>query len=405
MALPGRDPLAWVGSELDRLRREGLHRRLVPFERPDAGTAVGEGRRYVNLSSNDYLGVAADGALLERFLERTRAERDPLSSLGLGGGSSRLLAGHTPAIEALEAELAALAGREAALVFSSGYHANAGILPALAGPGDAIFSDALNHASLVDGCRLSGAEVHVYRHLDLGHLEELLRARRPASGRALVVTESLFSMDGDSPDLPALAALKERFGAALLVDEAHAVGLFGPGGAGLCRGTGVDGRVEVLVGTFGKALGSAGAFAACASPVKEYLVNRARTLLYTTAPPPAVVAWTRFVVGCLPALQPRRDRLLALAARFREALAARGLRTGGRSQIVPVVLGENTAAVSAAELLRGQGFLLFPIRPPTVPAGTARLRFSLTSALAWEELEEIPELLAGGKSTPPRGAS
>ncbi len=376
-------------AELARLRGLGRHRSLSVLSHRTGGAVERAGRRLLNLSSNDYLGLGADERLLQTFLRET--PKDFLDARGMSASSSRLLTGTGPACAALEEELAALYGGRECCVFSSGYHANLGILTAVGRKGDLFLSDRLNHASIIDGMRLSEAEFRRYRHCDCGHLEDLLRAAAGGTRRTFIVTESVFSMDGDLADLPALVRLKERYGATLIVDEAHAVGVFGELGRGLAEVAGVLDQVDILVGTFGKALASVGAFAVTSPPLKEYFVNTARPFIFTTALPPAVLSWSRLTLRRMQGMGRERTELADLGRRLRYELAARGCATGGDSHIVPVIVGEDEAAVRLANKLQETGYLVLPIRPPTVPPGTARVRLSLTAALRWEDLRALPD--------------
>lgn len=341
------------------------------------------------LCSNDYLGLASDRSLQTEFLRTLGPGTNWLAATG-----SRLLSGNHPGYLQLEDHLAQAYGREAALVFNSGYHANLGILPALLDDRDVIFSDRLNHASLLDGARLSGAKLIRYPHLDHVQLERLLTKHRSAFRHAVIVTESLFSMDGDRADLNHLAALKRAHDAWLLVDEAHALGVFGPRGLGLAEDQQALGSIDLLIGTFGKAFGSLGAFCVCDQIVREVLVNRMRPFIFTTALPPLIVAWSDFVLQRLGEWSERRTRLLTLAGKLRDGLQAAGLTTRGDSQIVPLVLGSNSAALAVAESLRGQGWQVLAVRPPAVPEGTARLRLAVTASLNAETLGSLPALAA-----------
>ncbi len=347
----------------------------------------------LNLSSNDYLGLAADQALHEQFFQNLSA-RNRLEDFALGSSSSRLLTGTTSQVHHLEEELARAYGRPSALVFNSGYHANVGLLSALLDRRDAIFSDRLNHASIIDGDQLSGAKLYRYRHLDLNHLEQLLSRHRANYRRALIVTESVFSMDGDVADLKGLTSLRDHYHAWLYVDEAHALGVMGERGLGLAEAQGLLDKIELIVGTFGKALASVGAFVVAEKVVTDYLVNTMRPFIYTTALPPLNLNWTRMVFGLLPTLSDRRRHLETLSGNLRAALAKEGLSTLGQSHIVPVIIGPNEQTVAVAQACRENQFLLFPIRPPTVPAGQARLRISLTAGLNWQDLQELPALIA-----------
>jgi len=372
-----------VARELARLDREALRRRTTAW--PAAGGAVPlpDGRTLLNLSSNDYLALARDPAVVHRAGEA-------LARWGAGACASRLMSGTLELHEELEARLAALCGAEAALVFSSGFGMNVGLLPALAGRDDVLFLDRLVHASLVDGARLSGATLVRFPHGDAGALARLVE-RTPCRGRRVVVCESVYSMDGDVAPLAELAAVARGADAALVVDEAHAVGVFG-GGGGLCRGAGV--QADVVLGTLGKALGSVGGFVACDAALREYLLNRVRSFVFATAlPPPSLGA----ALGALDRLRDEPglgEALLARARAFHAMLAARGLRLAApASQILPVHVGGNAEAVALAARLREEGLLVTAVRPPTVPAGTARLRLSVTLAHEPAALEAAADLV------------
>ena len=370
---------------LRRLDEAGQRRRLTTVPRG------ADPELPLNLCSNDYLGLGSDVALHKAFF--ADAGEPDLDKHGMTASASRLLTGNHPAYAALEQDLSDLYGGKAATVFSSGYHANVGICASLAGKGDVFLADKLCHASLIDGMRLSGATLRRYRHLDYEHLESLLKEREGKAGRVFLVSESVFSMDGDIADIERLVSLKKRYGAMLLVDEAHAVGVFGEHGLGVCERDGQVAGVDVLVGTFGKALASFGAFAVTDLVVHEYLVNHARPLIFTTALPPAVVNWTRTVLERAVTMGLERRALLALANRLRQGLRTAGIETRGASQIVPVIVGENGAACELAHSLCEEGLLVLPIRPPTVPPGTARLRLSLTAGMTWESIGRVVEVI------------
>ena len=315
-----------------------------------------QGREVAQFCSNDYLGLAGHPALREAAIRAT-------SELGVGAGASRLVSGTTPLHVKLEDRLARFCGAPAALLFSTGYHANVGAISALAGAGDVVFSDALNHASIIDGCRLSRARVYVYPHSDPDALEGLLRTHR-GRGRALIVTDALFSMDGDPAPVRALRSLADRFEAALYVDEAHGLGVLGPRGRGLCAAQ--DVRPDVLMGTLGKAFGVFGAFVAGSADLRTFLVNRARSFVYSTAPPVPVLAAALAAVDLVEAADDRRA-----------ALALHAGTLGSSSHVYPVILGSAQRTMAASTTLLERGFFVQGIRPPTVPEGTSRLRVSL----------------------------
>ncbi len=376
---------------LDELKAQDRLRRLPDL--PQQGRyIVSDGLKLLNLSSNDYLGLAHDEALRHEFLASDACRALPWSS-----SSSRLLTGGFPVYQELEALLAARYQREAALLFNSGYHANVGILPALADKKTLILADKLVHASLIDGIRLSGADYLRYRHNDYAQLEHLLEQRAADYRCVIIVTESLFSMDGDTADLPHLVRLKKRYDHVLLyVDEAHAVGAYGETGLGLAEMQGCVADIDILTGTFGKALASVGAFAVCSGLIKDYLTNHMRTLIFSTALPPINMAWTHFILQQLPEMTAHRNRLAALSQRLREAVAAHypsPMLAAAHSHIIPCVLGSNEAAVKQARTWQQQGYYCLPIRPPTVPQGSARVRLSLTADISDDELNGFIQTL------------
>lgn len=374
-------------QELDALRARGNLRCLPWLVHDGRYVITPDGRRMLNLSSNDYLGLASDIHLRREFLENLTPETFLPSS-----SSSRLLTGNFRVYDELENELAYLFGTEAALVFNCGYHANAGILPAVADGRTLILADKLVHASLIDGIRLSAtARCIRYRHNDLAQLERLVDEHGNQYHRLIIVTESVFSMDGDRTDLRRLVAMKHRHDNVLLyVDEAHAFGVFGPTGLGCAEEEGCTTDIDFLVGTFGKACASAGAYVVCNQTVRDYLVNRMRPFIFTTALPPVSVAWTLFVVRRLASMNDRRHHVRQLSERLRTRLSLQGYSTPSISQIVPMIVGSSADTVLRAEALQSHGFYTLPVRPPTVPEGTSRIRFSLTAALTEEEINAIP---------------
>jgi 8-amino-7-oxononanoate synthase len=359
-------------DDLADLERQGWLRRLREIEVVDARTVRVEGTAAVSLASNDYLGLSCHPAVVE-------ASR----AIGMAGsGSSRAVAGNLEAHRRLEDDLAKWAGVEAALLFNSGYHANVGILPALAGPGDVIYSDALNHASIIDGCRLSRAHIAVYSHCDCTELIKIIEQSAKWARRRFIVTESMFSMDGDVAPLAELEAIAERFDAALVVDEAHAFGARGDGGRGAASAAGV--ACDLRVGTLGKAFGSFGAFALASRPVVRLLLSSARSFVFTTALPPSVVASARAALAVVagPEGDRLRERLAANAAALCAGLAELGWIDTARapSHIVPLVIGDERSAMRCADALLAGGYFAPGIRPPTVPRGTSRLRLAVTAA-------------------------
>jgi 8-amino-7-oxononanoate synthase len=342
----------------------------------------------INLYSNDYLGLAEHPALKDAVQAAVR------DAARVGGTGSRLLSGHAAVWDELEEEMASFTGTEAALYFVSGYAANLGLLSSIAGKDDLIFSDALNHASIVDGIRLSNARKVIYPHADLDALESALRTYQNERCQKFLVTETVFSMEGDVAPLAALLALADRYGAGLIVDEAHATAVHGPSGRGIAAQTGVVPGLVAAVHTCGKALGSAGAFVCGSSVLKDHLINHARTFIFSTAMPPYMAAQVRAALRLSLQMDERRGILRSRAHRLATALRAGGWDTAGSTtQIIPVVIGDNHAALSAAEFLQQQGFAARAIRPPTVAEGRARLRFSLTCAIDARDLERLGEAL------------
>ena len=383
-------------EELARLAQSGRLRQLRPLGGRRGCHIQCQGRELLNLTSNDYLGLAGDPSLLHRFYEGM-APDTLLSGYGLGATSSRLLAGDTPLAHQLEQDLALAydpSANSAALLFNSGYHANIGILPALLGKNDLILSDKLNHASIHDGLQLCRAAHKRFAHRDYEQLEHLLLTHRHRYERVVIVSESVFSMDGDVADLGRLVQLKKEFNALLYVDEAHAVGLYGERGLGKAEEQGVVADIDLLMGTFGKAFASIGAFVICSRDIHDYLVNHSRSLIFTTAAPPVVLNWNRFVFAHQQGMGEERRHLAALACQLRQALQQQGLATGGDTNIIPLIIGGDQETVELAAKLQDQGFLIFPVRPPAVPEGTARFRLSLTADMTWPDLQGLPDLLA-----------
>jgi len=376
---------SWIAEELEALKTGHLDRHLRVY--PEAGGKIRmDGREFLNFSSNDYLALA-------RHPQVIASAEKALREFGAGSTASRLVTGTLPLHEELERRLASYKGYKAALVFGSGYLANAGTIPALAGRDDTVFADKLAHASIIDSIILSRARLVRFRHNDVQHLDELLQ-KNSTSGRRLVVTESVFSMDGDLAPLADIAAVATRHEALLMIDEAHATGVFGPSGSGLIRQHRLESDVNVSMGTLSKAMGGYGGFVACSPPMRELLVNRARAIIYTTALPPPVVG---AALGAMDVLEHNPDlgpELLRRAGDFRNALRAAGFDTmDSQSQIIPVRVGYNAKALALAQRLRENGILAVAIRPPTVPQGTARLRLSVTLAHTDGDLQRASEVI------------
>ena len=377
--------MEWVDEFLEGRRREGLLRELRPALRHLPGRILYEEREFINFSSNDYLGLARHPLLIESAKKA--------AEFGTSSSASRLLGGDLELHHLLEEEVARFKSKEKALLFSTGYQANVGVISALVGREDAVFSDELNHASIIDGVILSRAARFIFRHNDVGHLEELLRKERAKFRRALVVTEGVFSMEGDRAPLREIASLKERYDFILLVDEAHATGIFGERGSGVVEEEGVEEEVDIIMGTFGKALGSFGAYIASSEKLISYLVNTARSFIFTTALPPPVVGANLAALKVIREEPWRRKKLLENASFFRRKLEEAGFETRGCTQIVPLILGEAERAVRASRSLMERGIFVLPARPPTVPPGESRLRFSLSCDHTREDLLRVVECL------------
>jgi 8-amino-7-oxononanoate synthase len=374
-----------IEARLSELEALGLDRRTRLVSGPQGPHVVLDGRPVLMLCSNNYLGLADHPRVRQ-------AAAEAAMRWGVGAGASRLVSGTMTVHRRLEERLADFKRRESALLFGSGFLANAGVLAALARPGDVIFSDELNHASIIDGCRLSRAEVFVYDHLDVEHLAWGIDK---ADGRAaLIVTDSVFSMDGDVAPLEDLVDLAERHQIRLMVDEAHATGTVGPQGRGALAAAGLERHVDVIVGTLGKSLGSYGAFVACDEVMAEYLLNAARTFIFSTAPPPPAVAGALAALELLTERPELPARLQANAAALRRALISEGFEIDGTSHIVPLVLGEARLAVRAAEAALARGVFAQAIRPPTVPPMTSRLRLAAMASHRADELRSAARVLA-----------
>jgi glycine C-acetyltransferase/8-amino-7-oxononanoate synthase len=374
-----------ISERLAELESSGLRRRLRMIEGPQGPEVVLDGRPVLLLCSNNYLGLADHPRL-------RRAAADAALSLGTSAGASRLISGSMSIHADLESRLAQFEGTEAALLFGSGYLANTGTIAALAQQGEVVLSDELNHASIIDGCRLARAETFVYRHADTEHLEWGLR--RAAGRAALIVTDGVFSMDGDIAPLPELADLARRHGCRLLVDEAHATGCIGPGGRGSVAAAGVTDEVDVIVGTLGKALGGYGAYVCGSRELMDFLINSARPFIFSTAPPPASVAAAGAGLELLADQPERVERLQANAVALREGLSSEGLEPiGSETQIVPLVIGEADDTMTLCERLLADGVFAQAIRPPTVPPGTCRLRLTTMATHRVADLRHAARLI------------
>lgn len=382
-----------LDATLDALDTRAVRRRLRPLT-SGVGPRVTIGNRsFVQLCSNDYLGLANHPKV-------TQAASDALLEYGSGAGSARLVVGTSPPHVALEAAIAKLKRTESALVLSSGYQANTGIIPALSGPGDVIFSDTLNHASIIDGCRLSRARVEVYGHCDVNHLESLLASASNAR-RRFIVTETVFAMDGDLAPLRDLVSVAKRHNALLVVDEAHATGVFGPTGAGLVEEYELWGSVDVQIGTLSKAVGALGGFVAGSQALIDTIINSARTFVFTTALPPSIAAAARAAIGIIADEPALRTQLWTHTSFLRQKLGSAGYTLErAESPILPIIVGEAASAVALSDALFECGVLVLPIRPPTVPDGTARLRVTAMATHTEDDLNiAVEAFVAAGHAT------
>lgn len=369
---------------LDRIRQKGGFRTLESIESPQAPYVSLAGRTVMNLCANDYLALANDPRLC-------KAAADAAQKWGAGAGASRLLSGHQNIHEQLETASARFVGTEAALLFTSGYTANVGLLSAVAGANDTIFSDALNHASIIDGCRLSKAKTIVYDHLNVADLEQKLAAQPKSAGATWIVSESYFSMDGQIAPLKQLAALADQYEAGLIVDEAHALGVWG-GGRGLCAELGITKSAFALMATYGKSLGSQGAFVAGSKVLRDFLINAARSFIFSTAPAPPSVAAAIRALGILEQEGKALScRLLEKSETFRQSLIAAGFSPmqGSTGQIVPLLFDSTRQALEVSAILLEHGIFARAIRPPTVPKGTSRIRFSVNTGHRDDDLKSI----------------
>ncbi|MGQ1911440.1 aminotransferase class I/II-fold pyridoxal phosphate-dependent enzyme [Marinifilum sp. RC60d5] len=357
-------------EELDKLNEAGNLRSLKKISPNDIK---------VNLSSNDYLGVS------KKNIPRPKGN-------SFGSGSSRLLTGNFKEYDLLENELENLYGR-ASLFFNSGYHANIGILSALASKGDLVLCDKLNHASIIDGIRLSSADYIRFKHKDCNSLKQILTEKRDKYDRVFIVSESIFSMDGDEPNINELIEIKKKFNCFLYIDEAHALGVRGEKGLGLAEEKNCIQEVDLLIGTFGKAMNSIGAFIICDSIIKDYLINKMRSLIFTTALPPIVISWNYIMLRTIVKMKMEREHLITLSNKLRKKLIELDIKTNGNSNIISILIGDSQKCVNLAEYLHQKGYLTFPIRPPAVPKGSARLRLSVCAQMDWEDVKDLPLLI------------
>lgn len=360
---------------LEELKSHSHFRNLKNYEKKDEKYIYYKGKKLLNLSSNNYLNIADNQAITQEFLDNVG------NRYSFGSASARLLTGTLPVYQELEELLSSLYGKESALLYNSGYHANVGISSALNQKGDVVFSDKLNHASIIDGMRLSDGKFFRFPHNDMHALEKLLERERKNFNNAFIITESVFSMDGDIEDLKKIVELKKKYNCIMIIDEAHAFGVFGEKGLGVAEELGIIDDVDLLVGTFGKAIGSMGAFVTGSKTMIDFLINKSRSFIFSTALPPINIAFSKWIIETqISKTAQKRKNMLNLAKNF-----------GSQSHIIPVVIGENKDTVDLCEVLFHNGYFTLPIRPPTVPVGTSRLRLSLTADIREEELQTLKE--------------
>ena len=371
-----------ISEELEKLKFKNQLRQIPNIYSKSDGKIVVDGAEYLNFASNDYLGISTKETLREEFLKHNHSL--------MSSASARLLTGSSPEYKDLEKTIAQMFKKEAALIFNTGYQANLGVISAIIGKGDAIFSDKLNHASIIDGMKLSNGEFFRFKHLDYDHLENMLAEKREKYKRALIISESVFSMDGDIADIDKLIYLKKKYNCMLMVDEAHAFCAYGNDLSGVCAGKDVD----IITATFGKAVGSFGAFCVSDKEVISYLINKARSFIFSTSIPPINIAWSNWLLTekC-GFIKTQKKKLEQLTKAAHAALLLRRITTPSKTHIIPIVAGSNENTIKISEKLRSLGYYIPAIRPPTVPEGSSRLRISLTSDCRLEDFEKILSLI------------
>ncbi len=377
-------------NEINQLNST-FNKREIPDIYKSGKYVIYQNRKLLNLSSNDYLGIAENQQISKDFLKNC--------NYSFGSASSRLLTGTSNTYKELEQLISKLYKKDSALLFNSGYHANVGIISSLVNKNDVVFSDKLNHASIIDGMRLSDGSFYRYKHLDYEHLESLLEQHRNKFENAIIIIESIFSMDGDSAVLKRLIDLKRKYNAILIVDEAHAFGVFGENGLGLAEEQSCLEEIDLVVATFGKSIGSMGAFCCGNRILIDYLTNKARSFIFSTALPEINIAFSKFIVeSILPNTKSDRYNLLKTAQQLREMIKEATLTTVGDSHIVPIIIGSNEDTVKDCKVLQDNGFYTLPIRHPAVAMNSARIRLSLRTDIKIDEISQIPRILNKAKS-------
>ncbi|MFC1566517.1 8-amino-7-oxononanoate synthase [bacterium] len=375
-----------IGKFLQARKDSNLLRKLNPYSKSENGYIYINNKKYADFSSNDYLGLATHPKIIQ-------ASSYAAQNIGTGARASRLLSGSLELHHKLEEKAAEFKQKPAALIFNSGYQANVGIISAIFNKEDVIFADKLCHASIIDGIKLSGSKLFRYRHNDSEHLEILLKKERAKYKEALIITESVFSMDGDIAPLTDIAFLKNKYNAFFIVDEAHATGIYGKNGSGIIEEQKLIDQVDIIIGTFGKALGSFGGYAACSKDIRDFLINSARSFIYSTALPPSTISANIASLDIIKTEPKLRQTLLENVSFFRSLLKNIPYETIGITQIVPIIIGQNKKTINLSSHLQDQGYWALPIRPPTVPENKARLRFSITTCHTKETLKKLTEVL------------
>jgi len=377
-------------NQIQNLKDTDQYRYLKDIKHIGNGFIEYKGKKLLNLSSNDYIGISQNNELREEFISKTNFKNQYI----FGSASSRLLSGNYNEYTDLENIIAKAYNKETALIYNSGYHANTGILPALTTKNDLILSDKLNHASIVDGLKQSDATVIRYKHFDYNQIEQYLEKNRNSFENVFIVSESIFSMDGDIVDLKKLIDLKNRFKCILYIDEAHAIGSVSVSGYGICELENKTNDIDIILGTFGKALGSVGAFVTLSKTQKEILINKSRTLIFTTGLPLINIKWTKFIFEKLPEFNNERYNLMLLSKKIRAIITEYNLKTMGESHIVPIITGDNKLTIDISKTLFDNGYYVSAVRPPTVPKGTSRIRLSLNSNIKINDLQSVIEIIS-----------
>ena len=379
--------MSFYSEELNKLVEKDNFRQIRDIDEKYAKYIFTGGKRLINFSSNDYLNLSTDRELIGEFVEKYKNDNEFIFS----SASSRLLTGTSKIYKKLENHLASLFQKESCLLFNTGYQCNLGVVSSLVNRDDVIFSDKLNHASIIDGMKLSGTKFFRYRHLDYENLEELLKKNRNSYKKALIISESVFSMDGDIADIRKLIELKQKYNAYLMIDEAHAFGVFGENLAGVSDENGIRENVDIITATLGKSFGAMGAFCVSNKVIIYYLINKADSFIFSTALPSVNIMWSDFLIS--EKFDFVREKSLKLRNLINEAHLY--IKDGGLTQIIPVIIGENNKTVKIAQELQSKGFYILPVRPPTVPVNTSRLRLSLTSDITKEEFKTVIDIVNG----------